>query len=184
MTILFNYIMPLIFQFGLHMRYGDNYMFHIGSRYIAYICTGYLLHHCKINKKQTILVYLLGILSLIVTIVMTYVLSSDAHKVIKTFINYESLTQYFYAVMIFVFIKYIGDKINNAKIINFIKTVGQYTFSIYLIHWFIIYYFVNIIEVDKISIVYRVGGSFVVYIGSIAIVYILRKIPILRRFLP
>lgn len=184
MTVIFNYILPLFFNYVLGIRYGNNYYFHIGSRYIGYICTGYLLHNIKLTKKNKFYIYILGMISLLTTIIMTYYLSAEASKVVSTFIKYESLTQYFYAVMIFVLFKDLCHFITNTKIRSVINYIGQYTFSIYLVHWFFIKIFIDILKVNEISIVYRIGGAIGFYIGSIIVIKILRKIPVMRRFLP
>jgi peptidoglycan/LPS O-acetylase OafA/YrhL len=115
---------------------------------------------------------------------MTYKLSYEANDVIKTFMKYESLTQYFYAVMIFIFVKELTIKIKNIKLINIIRYVGNYTFSIYLLHWFFTTYMTRVLGINRTIIGYRVGGAFVVYFGCIILIFILRKVPFMKRFLP
>ena len=45
-------------------------------------------------------------------------------------------------------------KYKNEKFTKCVKWLAQYNFSVYLLHWFIITFLIDVIKVDKISIVY------------------------------
>lgn len=89
-----------------------------------------------------------------------------------------------YAVGIFLLIKTYGNKIMNGiagKAVNYLK---KYTFSIYLLHWFVIMGLNQLYAFDTKSMFYRLGMPFVIIPICIALTAILRKLPIIKHIVP
>lgn len=154
------------------------------SLYISYVIVGYLIHKYDMSAIFRRIIYGLGLLGLVLHICMTYVLSYDAGYIVQTWKGYANIPCVLYSVAIFVLIKQIGENIKNQKVISVIAYVSEYTFAIYLIHWYIIDYVVELFSIDTRSIIYRVGMPFVLFPICIGITWLVRKIPVLRRILP
>lgn len=152
--------------------------------YMSYVLVGYLIHKYKISKRWRGILYALGIVGLMIHIVSTYTLSYEAGYVVQRWKGYANIPCVLYSVAIFVLLKQIGEKIKNEKVIKFFDFISQYTFSIYLIHWYILQYMIDVFAIDTRAIWYRVGAPFLVFIICIAITWCIRKIPILRKVLP
>lgn len=152
--------------------------------YMSYVLVGYLINKYEMSVIWRKIIYLLGVLGLIVHVVATYVLSYDAGYVVQTWKGYANIPCILYSIATFVLIKQIGSKIQNEKVISCIENLSQYTFAIYLIHWYIIQYFVSWFSIDTRSFIYRVGMPFLVFVICICITWVIRKIPVLRRILP
>lgn len=152
--------------------------------YLSYVLVGYLIHKYEMSAICRRIIYVLGGIGLGLHICMTQILSYDAGFIVQTWKGYANVPCVLYSIAIFVLIKQIGEKIKNQKMISAISYVSQYTFAIYLIHWYIIDYAVKWLAIDTHSIIYRVGMPFVLLPICIGITWLVRKIPVLRRILP
>lgn len=86
-----------------------------------------------------------------------------------------------YSSAVFLFLKNFFYKIqNNTYLIKLISLLKNETLGVYLIHYFIIEFFIRIIEVDPKSIVYRIFGALMIFVISIVLTKVIHKIPILK----
>ena len=84
----------------------------------------------------------------------------------------------------YLFFKNHGNKIMDGfigKIVNYLK---KYTFSIYLLHWFVMKGLNYLYPFNTKSIVYRLGMPFAIIPICIALTMLLRKLPIIRNIVP
>lgn len=147
---------------------------------LIFFLTGYLISHCDFPDKKNI--YIISVVALIVHIVGTYILSMDAGTSVRTFKNPAISVPY--ASGIFLFFKNHGNKIMDGfigKIVNYLK---KYTFSIYLLHWFVMKGLNYLYPFNTKSIVYRLGMPFAIIPICIALTMLLRKLPIIRNIVP
>jgi len=152
--------------------------------YISYVLVGYLIHKYDMSKFCRRIIYTLGLIGLGLHICMTQVLSYEAGVIIQTWKGYANIPCVLYSVAIFVLIKQIAENIKNEKVISAISCMSKYTFAIYLIHWYIIDYVVELFSIETKSILYRIGMPFVLFPICIGITWLVRKIPVVRRILP
>ena len=89
---------------------------------------------------------------------------------------------------VFMLIKRVGLLIMKngfAKVVDF---VGSFTLGIYLVHWYVMEILEKIgiryIGLDTTSLVYRLVAPFVIILISILIIWIIRKMPIIRNIVP
>ena len=157
----------------------------VGSGFLLYLILGYLFTKLEFSKNEKRIIYLLAFLGLLVHICGTYFVSMEAGKVVKTFKGYNNVPCILYVSGIFLLVK------NNVNILraSFIRVgierLKDYTFSIYLLHWFVMCWLTQTFDLDTHSIVYRIGGIFLVSFICICITWTIRKIPWLgRRILP
>lgn len=155
---------------------------------IGYYVMGYYLYNKKINKKD---VKITSIIYLIFTLIGTIYLYLGIQKVGLTFdtlLSYKSFIIAIPSLCIFILIKYfIGEKTKNEKFNKIFSELSNLVFGIYLFHVFIIKflystnfmnYFFNINTCLGILLL-----DIVCFIVTGIIVYLLRKVPIFRKFL-
>lgn len=74
--------------------------------------------------------------------------------------------------------------ITNDKIKKIISDIAECSFGIYLIHMIVKYYEILIFNINIYSWQWRTLGIITTYLISLAIVYVLKKIPIVRKIVP
>ncbi len=165
--------------------YSNRVTLPICSGYVFYIMIGYLLNTSELKLIHRIMIYILGIIGLLMHFAGTYYLSMDANQIIQTYKGYNNVPAVLYSIAVFVLFKQIVSRLSEDNIVcKTANAFGKYTFSIYLIHWFVLQILTKIFELNTLSIVYRVGMPFIVIPICILIAFILKKIPILCRIVP
>ena len=157
----------------------------VGSGYLLYLILGYLFNQLDFSKKEKRIIYLLAFLGLFIHICGTYVLSMEAGKIIKTFKGYNNVPCILYSLGVFLFVKENVHWLNTESIRRGFEKLKDYTFAIYLLHWFVMHLMIRAFHIDTHSIVYRLGGIFLVSFICVCITWAIRKIPYWgRRILP
>lgn len=181
MYFIFNSTLPVICSiFGI--SYNNDLSIRIDG-YLIFIILGYLLSTQDVKKKHRIIVYILGILSVIFRYVMTYYWSTKAQFLNRTLFDYKQFHSILLACAVFLFFKNLNyDKIQNKpKIIELLKQISSCSFGIYLIHMVVVHYELKLFSINNYSWEWRTIGIITTYLISLAIVYILKKIPVVRR---
>ena len=178
-----NSLIPLISEmFGI--AYNGSFKVAVGGGYIIYAVLGYLISKYDISKKNRYIIYILGVAGLLIHIFGTWYLSYEAGSIVKIFKEYTNVPCILYSTAIFVFFKYTDfSKLGNVfmKIIDFIS---QYTFPVYLMHYFVIDIFRRVYNPDITSIKYRLIFPMCVMLICIVVTWILRKIPLIKKLVP
>lgn len=175
-----NSVIPFIinvFHLGIYVSYGVT----VCSGFLLYVLIGYLLDKYDIKPINRIIIYLLGISGLLIQIIGTYKLSYEANMIVETFKGYNNVPCILYSVAVFLFVKEIGKKI---KKLNITAKISDYTFGIYLIHYFVISIITDTFGLNNHSIIYRLGMPFIVIPICILITFIIKKIPVIKRIIP
>lgn len=154
--------------------------------YIIYPLLGYLLSTQELNKKQRWVIYTFGILSILFRYGMTYYWTTTSNILNKTLFSYTQFHSVLLACAVFVLIKKCKfAKIeNNEKLSKIIANISACSFGIYLIHKIIMYYEIQVLSININSWKWRTIGVLSTYIISLGIVYILKKIPIIKKIVP
>lgn len=180
-------LMPFInsvFALGINWSIGVS----VAGGYLIFIPIGYLLHNYDIPKVAKDVIYALGLLGLVLHMWGTYTLSRAAGCIVQTYKGYTNVPAILYAVAIFVFAKQFGNKIMKTKCGCVIRFLGEYTFAIYLTHIYIVVIVKKIFEVffhiSYQTLLYRLSAPVIVVILSVSIVWVIRKIPVLKKIVP
>ncbi len=157
----------------------------VGSGYLLYLIIGYLLSKMDFSKREKRTIYFLAFLGLILHMCGTYFLSMEAGKVIKTFKGYNNVPCILYSMGIFLFIKDNAQALRSMFIRKSLEQLKGYAFAIYLLHWFVMHSLIRFFHIDTHSIIYRLGGIFLVSFICICLTWSIRKIPVLgKKVLP
>ena len=157
---------------------GMNYV----SGYLLYFILGWYLRFYEIKNKK--IIYLLGILSIIYQISMTYILSTHFNATVQTY-NNISLNILFQSVMVYVYIK---DKCSTSKNGDnkFINLISHFSLGIYAIHACIIdilYLLFGTLGIS--SSIIGIPLLFFVSFGiSLFISFMMNKINVLKKLFP
>ena len=176
---------PKLLKF-VGIEWNENLNFPVATGYVIYIVLGYLLSTQDIKKKYRILVYLLGIFALFVRYFGTYYLSYKDGVLNRSLWGYTFFTGLFLSVAVFVFFKNIDYSryIKKEKIATIIGKISSCSFGIYLIHKVVMYYEVRLSGVNTLSWKWRTIGAILTYFVCLCIIYVLKKIPLIRKVVP
>ena len=175
-----NFLIPFIIDvFNLKLGFSINIP--VSSGYLIYVLLGYLLDNYSLDKRKKIIIHVFGVIGLLIHIIGTYVLSVQANEVVRTFKEYINVPCILYSTSVFILIKDLSVYIKDYKYINIIS---KYTFSIYLIHIYILNVITQMFSLDNTRLIYRLGMPVIIIPLSILIAYCIRKIPILKKILP
>ena len=152
-----------------------------------YFIFGYYLYKKKeIKYEIKIIIYILGLMGIIFTTIISYNFSIIKNK--KIFhTNFNYLNIFFYSISIFIFFKSTFDnKKINKKNTNIFQKIGKFTFGIYLIHPLILENIIcklrlNYLRINYIFLIPMI--NLVIFLLSLIIVIILNKIPIIGNYL-
>lgn len=184
---ILNIVIPFVIQVG-HLQIDFPYYVSVGSGYLFYVIVGFLFHEHDLKAASRVVIYILALTGLLTHLLGTYYASMEANEVIKTFKGYTNLPCILYAIGIFVLVKNVVNRRithrNNSKIDRVVGVVKRYTFSIYLLHWFIKQFLEKIILIDNRSIIYRLCAPILIVCLSMGITFLIRKIPVVKRILP
>lgn len=181
-SLMFNFLIPFlsnIFHWNISMPINVS----ICGDYLIYAILGYILHNEEFSKKKRIIIYLFALTGLLMNLFGTQILSHKFGRIIKTYRGYNNIPCILYSAGIFLLIKNLSEEVDN-RFNRGMNTISQYTFSIYLVHGFILQIMKKIYHFNIYSISYRLYMPFIIIIICIGITYGVRKIPILKRVLP
>lgn len=180
---LFNATIPNILGiFGINWNTGFGVK--IGN-YSIYVILGYLLSTQDLNKKQKYTIYIGAIIGLVFRYLTTFFFSKKAGITIKTTWGYASWHCMLLSMAIFISGKNLKIDILNKKIVTqILAEMSKCSLGIYLIHMFVRYYEVKLLNINTASWQFRTFGVILTYVISLVIVYILKKIPVVKKIVP
>lgn len=172
----------------LHITFPSILNYMVGQNaYIIYVLLGYLLSTTKLSKKQKIGILSLAIIALITRYLYTLFVSIDIGKLNKDSWGNTAFTGLFPTIAIFVFIKDINwEKIFNKMKINFsiLSNLASCSFGVYLMHMLVKTKITNLLNINTTSYFYRLIFPIILYVICVAIVYCIKKVPILKKIVP
>ena len=155
--------------------------------FTIYFIVGYCLNNVALSNKAKLIIYILGIVGFVSTVVFSLIISKKLDKPIAIFYSNESVNVFFEAVSIFVLIKNIISKSRfGNKTINAIQLLSKYSFGAYLIHALILTIlnkFANLHSLTFNPILSIPLVSTTTFILSFGISAILNHIPIVKKYL-
>lgn len=182
-TFFFNILLPFLSNV-LHFSYVSKVTVPVGSSYILYVLLGYVLHNISFSKIQRGVLYLLSVIGLLMHILGTQILSFRAGEVDVTYKDYLNVPCVLYSIGVFVLFKELGERIKSPKLWSILHRISNYTFAVYLLHWFIRDTIEREWDVNIYSISYRIGAPILIYILCVVFTWGIRKIPVVKNILP
>lgn len=168
---------------GIHPRLNLNLSVVETMNYTGYFFAGYYLSKAHFSKRQMRLIFVAGILSVAITAVGTSFVSIRAGKGVELFYENMSPVTMMEAVMVFVLVKSVWEERPlSQRCTRIVTELSSCTFGIYLLHAFMIRlcdmaglttFMSPAISIPLVSVI--------VFIASLIVVYLLRRIPVFRK---
>ena len=181
---ILNCLIPFLLSL-FHVSVSYEFSVSAVAGYLLFVILGYLLTHCALSPGARYLLYALSVAAFLVHLIGTYQASMEAGALVKTYKGYLNVPSIVYSVGIFVFFRYAGERLMQvsliSKLVNFLK---DYTFSLYLLHIFILRTILKVFPVTSKSMSYRLGAPFATFAVTVLVTWLIRKIPVLRKTLP
>lgn len=175
--------LPVLFQI-IGIQYNWDISFPMNG-YVMFLLIGFLLSEIHLSKRVRITFYILGILGAIIRYCGTVYYSTINNNLDRILFSYTQFHSVFLAVSIFILIKEISIYVENGKIIRIVKALSSCSLGIYLIHVFMMYKIeLPILGIEADNVYWRFFGAFLTYFACFSIVFLIKKIPYLRRIFP
>lgn len=154
------------------------------SSYLSYVLLGYYLANNDIKKETRCCIYLLGIFAMAFRYLFTLYSSNSLGYVDKTYFDYSAFPAYLQAAAVFVFAKYFDSQCL-SKFKNVLSKASSCSFGVYLIHKPVLDFLIfQGMGVSTLSITLRTIGVPILYLSCALIVYVLKKIPVVKVIVP
>lgn len=154
--------------------------------WVGIFILGYYLSYCNISKKAEITSYILGVLSLILTIILNSMLSVRNNQNYEGLYELTNINILLTAVAVFIYFRlHVSNVEFSERSKKLILILSECTFGIYFIHVFIIIIFQQYALAQKLynAVIAVPVLSAGVFLFSTIIIYFFRKIPIARDYL-
>ncbi len=154
--------------------------------YVGYFVLGFAINHIELTKKHRIFIYAAGLLGFIFTFALTIFASVHLSKPATFFYDYLTVNVLLESIAVFVFFKYLFQKIKiSDKINSFVAKLSKYSFGIYLCHMLVLKVAEKIgLTADSFNPIFAVPvTALFVFVVSCIISAIIHKIPILKKYI-
>ena len=149
----------------------------------SYFILGFYLNKTDITKKHRMIIYILGVIGFMLTILLNLLASQNAGKSSETFYGATTVNVLLMSVAVFVWFKYNAK--GNNKLNKIIIKLSKYSFGAFLVHIFILQIlsafgiqstsFTPILSIPTITIF----TTIVSYLISM----VLNKIPVIKKYI-
>lgn len=180
-ALLLHSIQPMLLVFQ-PLRQGIFLLF--SESMIIYILLGWLLNNTQFNKKQRLLIYLLGIAGLVFRFIYTYVMSMDAQATDTSITGYRFFHAVTYSSAVFVFLKHVDwEKLLPQWVKKLLPRLASYSFGVYLMHSIVMHYEQKFLHLGIRDLAFKTVCIPLTYVICILIVALLKKIPFLGKYI-
>ncbi len=184
-------IVPTLINFlKNYLRFNTNYYFQLAffPIIITIIVCGDYISKIKISKKNLIVSFFLFIMSYIGMFLSIYLPYLNKGEISYTLDSWNAFPVVLMAISLFYIARYLFENKNySEKFINVISMVASTTFGIYLIHTALKFKLYKLGIVQSIFKFNRIIAitilDFIVFIVCMTIIYLLKKIPLVKKFL-
>ncbi len=183
-TFVFNILIPFLLM-PVNDVINYNLQLPVISGYLFFAVAGYVFAKTDFTRIQRVFIYIFGIIGFLIQGIGTYCLTMKKGELDTTFGDNVGLPLVLYSLAMFLFLKQVGPAVlKNKYIKKVVGTISKYTYSIYLVHYFLIRVINITFRNVHYSLIYRLTAPFAI-IGIIVVaVYVARKIPFVAKILP
>lgn len=152
--------------------------------YSSYFILGYCLNRMELNLKQRRIVYFLGLIGFLFTIVVDAIVAIKTQEACGKYYGNFTVNVLLESIAVFVAFKY--SCFSNERVNRIAQSMAKYSFGAYLIHPFIITQLKENFGLNTLSfnpILSVLAISIIVFIIAFFISAVLNKIPIVNKYL-
>lgn len=150
-----------------------------------FLLLGYLLTHVELSRRQAGAVYALGVFGLVLRYAGSLLYSYRLGNIDQTFYGYSNFPSVVLAAAVFLwFWRRDWSALEKPGRASVLRKISGASFGVYLIHFYWLRFLVDTFALDMRSWEWRLFGVPAVYLVSLAVVLLLKKIPLLKRLVP
>lgn len=154
----------------------------------GYYITGYVLGEYDIPKRIRYVIYFFGVVSAIITSVLTIIESINSRVEVFVWLNYCWINVFFMSVSVFLFIRYCFIKITVKKRVKeIVEKIAKCTFGIYLTHTLVLDKLLpDVLGINaNFCIAIIAVPTVVVFVFGISLIisFILNRIPFINKYI-
>lgn len=182
--ILHSVVPPLATLAGI--SWNSSFALEIGS-HVIFILLGYLLATTELSRRSRLGIYAAGIFGMVFQYAAVCLLSTQSGTKNSLFLNNTYFPAVLSAAAVFVFIKQVDwqrllDRLHIRP--GLLVTLSSCSLGVYLIHKITMHYeliWLNSLGIYSYRLIWRVAFPLITYVVSVAVVLLLKRIPVLRR---
>lgn len=154
--------------------------------YLMYPVLGYLLRDHDFTARERHVVYLFGVLALLARFVYATGASFAAGALVDPWASYYRLPCVLESAAVFVFFRQVRWErvFRSERARHALAQLAGCTFGIYLTHMFLFWYGLQWTGLDGGDLAWRLVGPVVTYVVCLALVWVARHVPVVRRLFP
>ena len=147
-----------------------------------YLLLGYLISTTDLKKPTRLLIYAAGIAGCALRFIYTYVRSIRAGATDTSIKGYPMFHAVFLTLAVFVFVRQIPwETILSPRVKKAAAWLSARSFGIFLVHKIVLYYELEFTHLKNTSFIWRILMIPVTYVISLAVVTVLKKIPVIGK---
>lgn len=154
-----------------------------GGGCVIYLLLGYMVTRARPTKRQLRLVYVMGVASALLMYVGEVYLSYQVGAVVKFWRGYANFPSVLLALAVFSAVYYHDWSHLSCRVVALLKELSSLTFGVYLVHIYFIHA-ASDLSIDTRSWAWRTAGILVVYALSLGVTRLLKRVPVLKEFVP
>ena len=164
-------------------KYYDVFRIRIASGYVGYFVLGHYLYNNQLSNVLKRMIFLMGLLSVILVILLTHWYSHYIGEPSEEFYHNLTIFTLFESMAVFLIINQLKVPSNYSSLI---VRLSNLTLGVYLIHQLLCLMANNIFGINGMSYnpyYFIPFYSLIIFVASCLIVFLLKKIPIIKKFL-
>ena len=161
----------------------NNFKVNLVVGFVSYFILGFYLNKTEISKKKRTIIYILGVVGLALTIILTLFASKNAGNLSQAFYSSFSVNVLFMSVAVFIWFKY--NATGTEKLNKIIIHLSKYSFGAFLVHIFIIHFLKAVgFSSETLHPILSVPATTIITtVASYLISLVLNKIPIINKYI-
>lgn len=174
---------------GKEIVLNNNIWLGIFGSYITLYVMGYIITRITVSKKNVIIATIILIFSLMINVIVTYIKSQEAQMAVRIFDSALVMPVMITACSMLYIARALDNyiKFESGRISNILAEIGKCTLGVYLVHPIILRtmyankLFMKYFGNYSMSLHQTIIVQLITFVISTIIVYIVRKIPIVKK---
>ena len=173
-----NFLIYLFTHQKFLTEYANKFDVTIFNSYCAYFVLGWYLRNKSFSKKQTKLIFILGIAGILMTLFGAYFLTGVLNLGYQKFHSLKTINIFFYSVLVFMLIQkhiHIFEPMRNV-----IEWLSKRSFGVYVAHVLVLIVVAKVITISNpvvsLLVVFSVTAAL-----SILVSFVMGKLPIIKK---
>lgn len=182
--VLDSFIPVVASLFGVYISSAMYFPLNYGG-YVLFLLLGYWITNYPISKRQRLIVYLAGVFGWAIRYFYTLHRSLRIGEIDGGLTGYGKFPSVLLAVAVFVWFWYHDwSRLNKPNIVKWVRTISGASFGVYLVHMYVMTCLVNHFQIQISTLSWRIWGISAVYVISLVLVLIGKRIPAVKKLFP